>query len=165
MDSVSVEAQSQNNIGTQLSLVAQEWPESVAVAAPIGRNPDRSRRYAQVTFRELDDDSNRVAAALLEWGVKPGCRLVLMVRPGIDFISLTFALFKAGVVVVLIDPGMGKANLLRCLEETNPDGFVAIPLVHAIRVVQRRRFPQARFNVTVGTPVVLARPYARRNKT
>jgi acyl-CoA synthetase (AMP-forming)/AMP-acid ligase II len=40
-----------------------------------------------------------------------------MVRPGLDFISLVFAMFKAGLVTVLIDPGMGRASLLRCLEE------------------------------------------------
>ena len=33
-------------------------------------------------------------------------RLVLMVPQSIDFIALVFALFKAGVVTVLIDPGM-----------------------------------------------------------
>ena len=30
-----------------------------------------------------------------------------MVRPGLDFFSLVFALFKAGVVPVVIDPGIG----------------------------------------------------------
>jgi acyl-CoA synthetase (AMP-forming)/AMP-acid ligase II len=52
-------------------------------------------------------------------------------------------------VTVLIDPGMGRANILRCLQSVNPDGFVAIPLAHAFRVLKRRKFPHARFNVTV----------------
>ena len=33
---------------------------------------------------------------------------------GLDFFSLVFALFKAGVVPVLIDPGIGLRNLGRC---------------------------------------------------
>jgi acyl-CoA synthetase (AMP-forming)/AMP-acid ligase II len=73
-----------------------------------------------------------------------------MVRPSIDFISLAFALFKTGAVTVLIDPGMGRASLLECLEAVEPDGFVAIPLAHAVRILFRRRFPRARANVTVG---------------
>jgi acyl-CoA synthetase (AMP-forming)/AMP-acid ligase II len=103
-----------------------------------------------MTFRELDEDSTLLADGLRTLGARPGMRLVLMVRPGIDFISLVFATFKAGVVAVLIDPGMGRRSLLRCLEEVEPAGFVAIPLVHAFRTVLRHRFPQARCNVTVG---------------
>ena len=59
------------------------------------------------------------------------------------FISLVFALFKAGAVIVLIDPGMGRTNLVRCLSDADPQGFIAIPLVHAIRVVLRHKFPRA----------------------
>ncbi len=77
-------------------------------------------------------------------------RLALMVRPGIDFISLVFALFKAGAVALLIDPGMGRRSMIQCLAESRPEGFVAISLVQALRVMMRRRFPEARLNVTVG---------------
>lgn len=83
-------------------------------------------------------------------GVVPGTRLVLMVRPGLEYIALTFALFKAGAMIVLIDPGMGRSNIFRCLAEVEPEGFVAIPIVHAIRSVRHRQFPQAKMNVTVG---------------
>ncbi|MGE5192566.1 MAG: fatty acid CoA ligase family protein, partial [Deltaproteobacteria bacterium] len=83
-------------------------------------------------------------------GVGPGQRIVLMVRPGIEFIALTFALFKVGAVVVLIDPGMGPRRVFRCLDEVEPEGFVAIPAVQALRIASFGRFPQARFNVTVG---------------
>ena len=82
-------------------------------------------------------------------GVKPGCRLVLMVRPSIEFIALTFGLFKAGAVIVLIDPGMGRTNIFKCLEEVDPEGFIAIPVVQWIRTISRK-FPNARFNVRVG---------------
>ena len=83
-------------------------------------------------------------------GVQPGTRLVLMVPPSIDFISLVFAMFKAGVVTVLIDPGMGRRNLIRCLAESEPEGFIGIPLAQAVRTVLRDRFPKAKYNVTVG---------------
>jgi acyl-CoA synthetase (AMP-forming)/AMP-acid ligase II len=76
--------------------------------------------------------------------------MVLMVRPGIEFIALTFALFKVGAVVVLIDPGMGPRRVFRCLDQVEPDGFVAVPPVHALRLLSIGRFPRARLNVTVG---------------
>jgi len=53
-------------------------------------------------------------------------------------------------VPVLIDPGMGIRRMLDCLRDVDPEGFVAIPAAHAIRSVLRRRFPRARWNVTVG---------------
>ncbi len=138
------------NIAARLAAVARRTPRAVAVAEALGVDRQGKRQYRQATFEELDDDSNRIAAGLRRMGVFPGTRLALLVRPGIDFISLVFALFKAGVVVILIDPGMGKRNLIRCLSDAEPQGFVAVPLVHAVRTILRPRFPAARFNVTVG---------------
>ena len=138
------------NIGWELSGVAERTPNAMAVVEPAGRNADGTRKYNSISFRELDEDSSRIAAGLHDYGVKPGMRLALLVKPGIDFVSLVFALFKAGVVTILIDPGMGRDNLVRCLEEAEPEGFVAIPLAQAVRVVKRSRFPKAKFNVTVG---------------
>src|SRR5437660_7634294 len=91
---------------------------------PRGRDRAGKRIYESVTFRELDDDSNLLADGLAAMGVRPGMRLVLMVPPSIDFISLVFAMFKSGVVTVLIDPGMGRRNLIRCLAESRPEGFI-----------------------------------------
>jgi len=138
------------NVGFRLSTTAELDPDGIAVVEPLGRDRNGKRQYRHLTFRELDEDSNLLADGLRKLGGGPDTRLVLMVRPSIDFISLVFAMFKAGVITVLIDPGMGRKNLIRCLEEVEPDGFVAIPLAHAIRSVMRRRFPKARLNVTVG---------------
>jgi acyl-CoA synthetase (AMP-forming)/AMP-acid ligase II len=138
------------NVGRRLSETARHNPGGMAVAMPRGRDAAGKRIYESLTFRELDDDSNLLADGLAAMGAKPGTRLVLMVPPSIDFISLVFAMFKAGVVTVLIDPGMGRKNLIRCLADSEPEGFIGIPLAQAVRMVLRRRFPNARYNVTVG---------------
>lgn len=138
------------NVGLRLSETARRNPGGVAVAMPRGRDAAGKRVYESLTFRELDDDSNLLADGLAVMGVRPGTKLVLMVPPSIDFISLVFAMFKAGVVSVLIDPGMGRRNLIRCLAESDPEGFIGIPLAQAVRTVLRQRFPRAVHNVTVG---------------
>jgi acyl-CoA synthetase (AMP-forming)/AMP-acid ligase II len=138
------------NVGLRLSATALQNPAGKAVIMPVGRRPDGKRGYDWVTFRELDDDSNLIADGLMQMGIQPGTRLVLMVPPSIEFISLVFALFKAGVVTVLIDPGMGRANLIRCLAECEPEGFIGIPLAQAVRSLMSWRFPKAKYNVTVG---------------
>jgi acyl-CoA synthetase (AMP-forming)/AMP-acid ligase II len=76
--------------------------------------------------------------------------VLLMVNPGIDFVALVFALFKAGATPVLIDPGMGIRRLLECIEQIKPTGMVAIPAAHAVRLIRSRAFQSIRHTVTVG---------------
>jgi acyl-CoA synthetase (AMP-forming)/AMP-acid ligase II len=133
------------NIAMRLTKMAQHCPELPAIA-----EPDHRGHYKTITFAELDADTNRIAAALLEYGILPGMKLALFVRYGIDFISLVFALCKAGITLILIDPGMGIPRMLRCLSEVEPDGFVAVPSVHWARLLLQHRFPKAKYHLTVG---------------
>ncbi len=137
------------NIARRLTETAARMSDALAVVVPRGRRSGK-RQYDTLTFRQLEEDTNRLASGLVSAGLRPGMRIALLVRPGSEFIALVFALFKAGAVIVLVDPGMGRRNLLRCLADVEPEGFVAIPLAHVIRSVFKRRFPHARLNVTVG---------------
>jgi len=87
------------------------------------------------TFQSLlhrcDAHAHRLAAV----GVQRGTRVALMVRPGVDFFALTFALLKLGAVPVMIDPGMGLRNAGLCLQEAAPEVFIGIPLAHLARVL------------------------------
>jgi acyl-CoA synthetase (AMP-forming)/AMP-acid ligase II len=135
------------NVGLRLSEMATESPNRLAIVEAIAGKTS----YRECSFRELEDQSNRIAAGLRIEGVQAGKKLVLLVPPGIDFITLFFAMLKCGAVTILIDPGMRRDHLIDCLADAEPDGFVAIPKVQAARVKLRRRFPNAKLNVTVGT--------------
>src|SRR5258706_15884172 len=121
------------NVARRLSEMARRMAGAVAIAEPSGRRPDGGRAYRQLTFREFDEDSDRLASGLAQMGAAPGTRLAIFVPPGIDFVSLVFAMFKAGLVPIFIDPRMGGRGLLDCLDEVKPDGFVAVPLGHRLR--------------------------------
>jgi acyl-CoA synthetase (AMP-forming)/AMP-acid ligase II len=146
------------NVADRLAEMAAEMPNARAVVCPWRWSPGFATKqvgtsgatYATTTFAELNADATRLARGLLAWGVPPGTRLALLVRPEIEFVSLVFALLRAGMVTILVDPGLGKRNLVRCLAEAEPEGFVAISLAHAARLFLRRKFPRARWNVTVG---------------
>ncbi len=139
------------NVAARLRTMAARMPGAVAIAAPTGRyRPGQDRAYETWTFADLELHSSSIAAGLQEMGVQPGMRIVLLVRFGADFIALVFALLKVGAVIVLVDPGMGRRNLVRCLEESQPDGFIAIPAAQAVRMALKHRFPKARLNVTAG---------------
>ncbi|MFI5455282.1 MAG: fatty acid CoA ligase family protein [Isosphaerales bacterium] len=115
------------NIAAGLSAMAAAQPHTMAVVVPDGRDRAGHVRYTHLTYRQLDQDSDRIAHGLLETGIDPRTRALVMVRPGLDFFSLVFALFKAGVVPVLIDPGIGLRNLGRCAREAAPEVFIGIP--------------------------------------
>src|SRR5262249_16290662 len=85
--------------------------------------------------RWLDEESDYVSAGLDSMGIGRGVKSVLMVPPSIDFFLLTFALFKAGAVPVLVDPGMGIKNLGKCLAEAQPEAFIGVTKAHVARVV------------------------------
>lgn len=138
------------NVSARLNWTSQQFPRSTAIVVPTTRNASGRRNYKTCTFQELDTECTTLAAGLHALGVRPGTRLALLVRPGIEFIALTFAMLRAGAVIVLIDPGMGHKNLIGCLQAVDPEGFVAIPLVHAVRKMLGRRFSRARYNVTLG---------------
>ncbi|MFP6657255.1 MAG: AMP-binding protein [Pirellulales bacterium] len=127
------------NVATRLSQYAQRQPQQIAVVETSGQ---RGRpRYRSITFANLDADSNRIASGLRNSGIAAGTRIALLVRPGIDFVALVFGLFKCGAVAILIDPGTGRRNMVRCLAEAKPEGFIAIPAAQAIRTLLRHRFP------------------------
>ena len=139
------------NVASRLTLVATLMPSAVSIAESNGTVGSGGQRgYSLTTFENLDQRSTDIAKGLLAWGVKPGMRIGMLVPFSASFIELVFALLKTGVVVILIDPGIGRKHLVRCLSDAKPDGFVGIPKAQAIRTVLRRRFPDARWNVTVG---------------
>jgi acyl-CoA synthetase (AMP-forming)/AMP-acid ligase II len=107
--------------------MAARQPHTLAVVFPEGRIRTGRVCYTHLTYRQLDEDSDRIAAGLAATNVAPGTRAAVMVKPGLDFFALVFALFKAGVVPVLIDPGMGVASLGGCLREAAPELFFGIP--------------------------------------
>ena len=57
-----------------------------------------------------------------------------MVKPSLEFFALTFAIFKAGAVPVLVDPGLCARNVGKCLEQAEPAPS-SIPLAHGARMV------------------------------
>ncbi len=129
------------NIASHLPAMARRQPDSTAVVLWSGES---------LTFKELDEASGTLARGLESVGIGRGVRAVLMVKPSLDFFTLTFALFKCGAVPVVVDPGMGLANLGICLAEAQPEAFIGIPQAHAARILFKWAKGMIRTKVTVG---------------
>lgn len=139
------------NIAAALVRAAAADPERVAIRCPSGRSAAGEPEYAHaLTYRDLDGRSDRIAAGLLASGLARGMRCALMVRPSPELFVVMFALFKAGIVPVLIDPGIAKRALKQCLREAAPEGFIGIPLAQFARIVLGWARGSIRHVVTVG---------------
>jgi len=114
-----------NNVAGALSWQAEHQPQASAIHYPRGFAFKR-QKYASCSYRELNELSDCYARGLHEYGIEPGTRSALMLTPGLDFFAMFFAMFKAGVIPVLIDPGIGTKPLKQCLAEASPKAFIGM---------------------------------------
>jgi acyl-CoA synthetase (AMP-forming)/AMP-acid ligase II len=138
------------NIASYLSRAAQIHPFKRAVVCPAGRDGCGRVTYAHLTFQQLDCESDRLAHGLQCAGIGRGTRTILMVRPGLEFFELIFAIFKIGAVPVVVDPGMGIRRMLACHRSTRPKAFIGIPKAHTLRLIFPKYFDTVKIWVTVG---------------
>lgn len=138
------------NIAKKLSEKSEQHPDKKAILLPVWNHFQRQYFYKYLTFRELESLSNYYANMFQKEGFKKGQKALLFVKPSFDFPALVFALFKLGVIPVLIDPGMGRANLLKAIERTKPEILIAIPRVHIARIFFKETFKTITHAITTG---------------
>lgn len=137
------------NIANRIEQQAKIRPTQDAVRFPI-KDRNYTYLYEKLSFEDLNKLSMHYAVKLTQQGIKEGDKVLLFVRPSLDFPALTFALFKMGAIPILIDPGMGKKNLLKAIESAKPDALIAEPEVHFIRLIYRKAFKSIRVFITTG---------------
>lgn len=137
----------EENVARFLPERAQGQPDDVAIHAATGGG-----QFDQATYAQLNQRCDALAHGLVAAGVQRGDRVCVFVKPSVDWIALVYALFKLGAVPVLIDPGMGRKNLLACVARIQPRVLIAIPLARAIAAVFRGAFKTVEIKLTFGGP-------------
>ena len=130
------------NISRPLTEMARLQPDTPAIIF--------LQEQRRLTFRELDEESDRVARGFGRLGIGRGMRVALLIPPSPELFSVTFALFKAGAVPVFIDPGIGASNMKGCLAAAEPEAFIGIPKAHLARRLLGWGRKCLRIMVTVG---------------
>jgi acyl-CoA synthetase (AMP-forming)/AMP-acid ligase II len=138
------------NIAQTLADRAQVAPDSLAISFTSGYDKQGQAIYSECSFKELNDLCDRYAHALSDYGIKTGDRVLMLVSPDIDLISIVFALAKMGAVPVVIDPGMPRKSYLRCVQDTEPTGFIGIPKAHLLLKLYPKTFSTITHPVVVG---------------
>jgi amino acid adenylation domain-containing protein/non-ribosomal peptide synthase protein (TIGR01720 family) len=84
------------------------------IAAHAAATPDAIALYCedrQLSYRELDRQSNRLAQYLAEQGVKPEVRVAVCLPRSLDLVVALNGILKAGGVAVPLDPKMPAQRL------------------------------------------------------
>ncbi len=68
-----------------------------------------------------------LAAGFRTTGIASGDRVAVMIPPGIDLTAVVYACWEAGLIVVLVDGGLGVRNMHRAVRAADPDWLVGIP--------------------------------------
>ena len=120
------------NIAAALARQAGRQGDNVAIHYPVGKRSGRVQ-YESISYSALNQLADEYAHGLVEYGIGRGTRTALMLTPGLEFFAMFFALFKAGAVPVLIDPGIGIKPLKTCLAEAAPHAFIGVTRAHVAR--------------------------------
>ncbi|MBI2852474.1 MAG: AMP-binding protein [Chloroflexi bacterium] len=63
-----------------------------------------SRQGRSLSYAELDEESNRVANALLKMGIEKGDRIALLLNNSLEFVVTYFGIVKTGAIACPFDP-------------------------------------------------------------
>ena len=71
------------------------------------RSPDKTALVCQerrLTYREIEEQSNQLAHALIENGVERGDRVAIYLDNSVEAVLSIFAVLKAGAVFLVVNP-------------------------------------------------------------
>ena len=99
-----------------------------------------------VTFGELDELVQRTAEGLFgTGGVQVGDRVAVMIPPGVDLAIALYACWRMGAVPVLIDGGLGPAQMGAAMKVAHPKHLIGIR--RALAAARTLRWPGRRIAV------------------
>lgn len=70
--------------------------------------------------------ARRYADALRSLGLRQGDRVIVLLKPCIEWVSVSYALLLLGAVPVFIDPGLGLRQGLRCARSTAARALIGV---------------------------------------
>ena len=128
-----------NNILDKLSSTSDAFPDKIAFAFIRKGN---KKKTDSISFRELDQKSDRAARYLSNRGFKDGLVTLVLARPNTEFVVLMYAMLKTGAVPLLL-PSIktrkrsGRAQLRKILNRARPEGVIGSGALLAIRRILR----------------------------
>ena len=110
-----------NRVALSKTVVVEPIPE--LFTAQVARTPEAVAVVDQdrsLSYRELDQASNRLANLLIDGGVGPGRLVALLLPRGIRAITAIVAVLKTGAAYLPIDPAFPDARIGLLLDDATP---------------------------------------------
>jgi acyl-CoA synthetase (AMP-forming)/AMP-acid ligase II len=117
------------NIAELLRIQAQARPDSAAII------DGRRGRERVITFAQLDSNSARAATLLQQSGLKPGDAVFVLLPMSAELYMAILALFRLNMVAMFVDPSAGVKHLEESCALNPPQGLIAGPKAHLLRLV------------------------------
>ncbi len=122
---------------TQRSRTAEEVTEVAPVsdrrplwAALESRSTDTSVAFldgatgTSTSWAELNERVRAIAVGLRATGLEPGDRVALLIPPGPDLVAVLYGCWRAGLVTVMADKGLGLRGLGRAIRGARPSWII-----------------------------------------
>ncbi|WP_312473367.1 long-chain fatty acid--CoA ligase [Neobacillus sp.] len=129
------------NIGSLLSQTSRKYPELLAIEC-------EGRSY---TYRQFNEEVNRLAHGLLEQGVNKGDKFALMMKNSEHFVFTFFAAAKIGAVVVPINFRLTTTEVQYILEQSDA-AIVVCDKEFEQTIAEAKQGTIVRQVITVGEP-------------
>src|SRR2546423_12848090 len=97
-----------------LSEASRNWPD----------RPSLFFKGSTITYRQLEEESDSLAAALVTIGVKPGDRVALCLPNCPQFMIAEYAAWKAGAIVCPFNPTYSDRGRGESIRNPGPENLV-----------------------------------------
>lgn len=84
------------------------------------------------TYKEINDQANTLAHKLVEWGVKSGDRILLLLENSPEYVIAYYGILKAGAVSVPVNNDAKAAGLDWMIKDTNAGMLISSSTFHRI---------------------------------
>jgi acyl-CoA synthetase (AMP-forming)/AMP-acid ligase II len=145
------EGQAKENVAIATVLALVTKGTRPALYLPIdGSLTTPPREYRSLSGLDLCLGIFGLCQSFQKQGLRPGQRALLMVPPGEEFFTLTFACFLYGLVPIFIDPGMDVRSLKSCVSRSDPEIFFGIWKAHLARLLLGLKAKSLKRTIVVG---------------
>lgn len=127
--------------GGMLSWTAEKFPDTEAVVYTCNR-PEEGVDNVRWSYAELDRLANQLANGLLNYGYQPGDRIAVWGPNHPQWILLEYAIAKAGMILVTLNPLYKEAELEYALNVSDVNGIFyadvvgGTPLLNIVNTVK-----------------------------
>ena len=122
------------NFGIYVARSARHWPDQAAVLY----------RDQVLTYRQLEEQSNRLAHALQKLGLRKGDRVAIVSPNRPEIVVAECAFYKLGLVKVALNARLSPQELEDALDNAEPVACLAAPSHRPMLQAMRDRLPSLR---------------------